>query len=102
LKVDNCNHVLSSADDSPLNILGKTDVVIESHSKSVKADVYVLVGARCDILGLNELQNLNLLASSNLGYCKALSGVLAPQDKAAIVFVVDSCRKFNNDDYEVA
>ena len=69
LRLIKSDRVLSGADNSPLPVLGRAEVVLESKLKSTKASVYVLKGSRFNLLGLRELRNLSLLAIVN-AVCK--------------------------------
>ena len=69
LRLKKSDRVLSSADGSPLSVLGRSEVLLESKLKSTKASVYVLKGSRFNLLGLCELKNLSLLAIVN-AVCK--------------------------------
>ena len=59
---------LSGADGSSLKVLGFSRVNIESSYRTTDAPVYVLKGSSCNLLGMTELKNLNLLAVIN-GMC---------------------------------
>ena len=69
LRLKKSDRVLSSADGSPLSVLGRSEVLLESKLKSTKASVYVLKGSRFNLLGLCELKNFSLLAIVN-AVCK--------------------------------
>ena len=56
---------MSGADDSPLSVLGKSEVFLENKLKFVKTTVYVIKGPQCNLLGLKELMKLGLLAVEN-------------------------------------
>jgi hypothetical protein len=56
---------LSGADGSALRVTGMSNVCIKSTFRSVNAPVYVLKGAKRNLLGLPELRQLNLLAVIN-------------------------------------
>ena len=56
---------LTGADGSDLNVTGMSTVCIKSTYMSVNAIVYVLKGARRNLLGLPEIKSLNLLAVIN-------------------------------------
>ena len=57
--------VLSGADGSPLSVLGKSEVLLENKQKFAKTTVYVIKGLQYNLLGLNELRKLGLLAVEN-------------------------------------
>ena len=61
----NVDRQLSSADGSQLNVLGACDVRIDSAYNSMNSEVYVLKGAKLNLLGISELMQLNLLAVVN-------------------------------------
>ena len=69
LRLERSARVLSGADGTPLSVLGRTEVLLESKLKHTRATVYVLKGARFNLLGLCELRNLSLLAIVNV-VCK--------------------------------
>ena len=62
LALEKSDRVLSGADDSPLSVLGKSEVFLENKLKFVKTTVYVIKGLQCNLLGLKELRKLGLLA----------------------------------------
>lgn len=61
-KPDQC---LTGADGSKLNVLGIAKVAIKSTYRSIDTSVYVLKGSRKNLLGIQELKKLNLLAVIN-------------------------------------
>ena len=65
LALEKSDRVLSGADDSPLSVLGKSEVFLENKLKFVKTTVYVIKGLQCNLLGLKELMKLGLLAVEN-------------------------------------
>ena len=65
LELEKSDLVLSGADGSPLSVLGKSEVLLENKRKFAKTTVYVIKGLQCNLLGLNKLRKLGLLAVEN-------------------------------------
>ena len=65
LALKKSDRVLSFADDPPLSVLGKSEVLLENKLKFTTTTVYGIKGLLCNLLGLNELRKFGLLAVEN-------------------------------------
>jgi hypothetical protein len=68
IKLQEPDRCLSGADGSMLNVLGVSNVNIKGTYGAVNAPVYVLKGSSRNLLGRQELKQLNLLAVINAMY----------------------------------
>ena len=69
LSLSDPSSALVGADHSKMKVLGESEVEISSKRKTAKAVVFVVEGARRNLLGLPEIGNLELLSVVN-AVCK--------------------------------